>query len=97
MFTCPIPAPAELLVPGTAGLRPAGTPGRRTAFSLVMTQDKEEWVSLDTGVPNRVVRRALERGELPELSGYATVQPGVHLWAQPAGLSAGGSERALPA
>ncbi len=66
----------ELLVPGTAvWLRPAGTPGRRTAFSLVMTQDKEEWVSLDTGVPNRVVRRALERGELPELSGYATVQP----------------------
>ncbi|MDO9065852.1 MAG: hypothetical protein Q7U96_02050, partial [Chloroflexota bacterium] len=66
----------ELLVPGTTvWLRPAVTQGRRTAFSLVMTQANGEWVSLDTGVPNRVVRRALERGELPEFSGYATVQP----------------------
>jgi sugar fermentation stimulation protein A len=66
----------ELLVPGTTvWLRPAGAPGRRTAFSLVMTQEKGEWVSLDTGVPNRLVRRALERGDLPELSGYAWVQP----------------------
>jgi sugar fermentation stimulation protein A len=66
----------ELLIPGTAvWLRPAAAPGRRTAFSLVMTRIDGEWVSLDTGVPNRLVRRALERGELPELAGYASVRP----------------------
>ena len=74
-----VPDPGRLkepLFPGArVWLRRAGTPGRRTAFSLVMTQDKGEWVSLDTGAPNRVVRRALEREELPEFSGHATVQP----------------------
>ena len=66
----------ELLVPGrTVWIRPGATPGRRTAYSLVMTQDKGEWVSLDTGAPNCLVRSAMERGDLPALSGYATVQP----------------------
>jgi sugar fermentation stimulation protein A len=66
----------ELLVPGTTvWLRPALGLGRRTAFSLVMTRKDGEWVSLDTGVPNRLVRWALERGELPELGGYSSVHP----------------------
>ncbi len=66
----------ELLFPGAnVWLRPGRTSSRRTAFSLVMTRDQGVWVSLDTGAPNRVVRGALERGELPEFAGYTTVRP----------------------
>lgn len=66
----------ELLVPGnTVWLRAADRPGRKTRFSLVMAQENGRWVSLDTGVPTRAVRRALQAGELPEFAGYTEVRP----------------------
>jgi sugar fermentation stimulation protein A len=66
----------ELLLPGRpVWLRAATAGARRTRYSLVMTQDRGHWVSLDTSVPNRVVRAALLRGEIPAFSGYHEVRP----------------------
>jgi sugar fermentation stimulation protein A len=66
----------ELLTPGRPVLlRPAAAPHRRTAYSLVMTQEAGIWVSLDTGVPNALVRQALLAGELPEFIGHGGVRP----------------------
>lgn len=66
----------ELLVPGRAvWLRPSDAAGRRTRYSLVMTQQDGQWVSLDTGQATQVVRRALLRDELAEFAGYDLVQP----------------------
>lgn len=69
----------ELLIPGRAvWLRPALGPMRRTRFSLVLTRDGDEWVSVDTGIPNKAVRQALLDGRLPEFSGYDLVRPEHH-------------------
>lgn len=68
---------SELLVPGRRlWLRPegpeAGARGRKTAYTAVLVEapDGEGLVSLDTTVPNRLVRRALEAGALEELEGW---------------------------
>lgn len=63
----------ELLIPGRrVWLRAAGHPGRRTRWSalLVETPDGAGLVSVDTTLPNRLVRRALERAALPELAAW---------------------------
>lgn len=61
----------ELLVPGRRmGLRPATpSPLRRTRWTAVLVEspEGEEWVSLDTTVPNRLVRAALAERALAEL------------------------------
>lgn len=68
----------ELLVPGRpVWLRPAFGEARRTRYSLVLTQDAERWVSLDTSAPNRVVRAALLRHEIPAFADYGEVRPEV--------------------
>lgn len=63
----------ELLLPGQrVWVRPAASPARRTAWSavLVETPDGEGLVSLDTTMPNRLIRRALETGALAEFGGW---------------------------
>jgi sugar fermentation stimulation protein A len=61
----------ELLVPGRRiGLRPeAPSPTRRTLWTalLVESPDGVEWVSLNTTMPNRLVRAALAERALAEL------------------------------
>lgn len=63
----------ELMVPGRRlRLRPAGGAGRKTDWTAVLAETPagDGWVSLDTTLPNRLVRRALERGWLEELAGW---------------------------
>jgi len=63
----------------TAGGTPLSTPGgtrrgtpRRTQWTLVLveTPDHAGWVSLDTTIPNRLLRQVLASGELTELTGW---------------------------
>ena len=67
----------ELLVPGRRmGLRPeTPSPKRRTHWTAVLVEspDGEEWVSLDTTVPNRLVRAALAERALSELRPWELV------------------------
>ncbi|HUG40114.1 MAG TPA: DNA/RNA nuclease SfsA [Longimicrobiales bacterium] len=67
----------ELLLPGRrVWIRPASTaprsPARRTAWSAVLVEspDGRGLVSVDTTLPNRLIRRALEAGALDELAGW---------------------------
>lgn len=69
----------ELLVPGRRmGLRPeAPSPTRTTRWTalLVESPDGREWVSLNTTMPNRLVRAALAEEALTELDGWK-----LHAW-----------------
>lgn len=73
----------ELLLPGTRLLlRPVDPEApRRTRWTavLVRTPDDAGWVSLDTGLPNRLVGAALEAGALPELEGWRLVRREAHV------------------
>jgi sugar fermentation stimulation protein A len=63
----------ELLVPGRrVWLRNAPAPHRKTAWNAVLVEspDSSGLVSVDTGLPNRLVGRALEECALEELSGW---------------------------
>ena len=63
----------ELLLPGRrVWIRPASSPTRRTAWSAVLVEspDGEGLVSVDTTMPNRLIRLALERGALEEFDGW---------------------------
>lgn len=68
----------ELLVPGRRmGLRPeAPSPTRSTRWTAILAESPEGdgWVSLDTGLPNRLVELAIRRGALEELSGWRYVR-----------------------
>lgn len=62
-----------ILVPGRRlWLAPAADPARRTAWTAFLAGNPTSagWVSLDTTLPNRLIRRALEEGALPELEGW---------------------------
>lgn len=68
----------ELLVPGRRmGLRPeppvASRSTRWTAL-LVEAPDGDGWVSVNTTLPNRLVRRALAGDALPEFAGWRLVR-----------------------
>jgi sugar fermentation stimulation protein A len=66
----------ELLLPNArVWIRAAGGPGRTTAWSAVLVETPEgELVPVDTTLPNRLVRVALEQGALPELAGWALLR-----------------------
>ena len=66
----------ELLLPGVRlGLRPE-TPSetRKTSWTAMLVEapedDAGEWVSVNTTIPNRLVRKALEVGALAEFAGW---------------------------
>ena len=63
----------ELLVPGRrVWLRHTAAPHRKTQWSALVVEspDSSGLVSVDTGLPNRLVGRALEEGAIDELSGW---------------------------
>lgn len=56
----------ELLVPARAlWLTPAKSPNRKTAYDVTLIQHPDVLVSLDSHLPNRLVRRALVDHHLP--------------------------------
>ena len=59
----------ELLVDGaTVLLHHRGSKGRSTAWDLVMVEGPRGLVSIDSRVPNRLVREALSTGGIPQLA-----------------------------
>lgn len=70
----------ELLVPGARmGLRPEPpSPTRKTRWTAMLVQapegDPDGWVSVNTTVPNRLLRRALADEALDELTGWRLVR-----------------------
>ena len=78
---CHLPDPGrlkEMLVPGRRLLlEPAADPDRRTRWTVRLVEAPPEasgWVSVDTGVPNRLIERALRGGALDELREWALVR-----------------------
>jgi sugar fermentation stimulation protein A len=68
----------ELLVPGApveVRLNEVQEPGRKTAGLLTLVWHKGFWVSVDTAMPGKVLRRALEAGQVPAFAGYTVVRP----------------------
>jgi sugar fermentation stimulation protein A len=67
----------ELLVPGRRlWLRSATNPARKTRWTAVLVEGPggQEMISLDTLLPNRLIRRALEQQALPEMADWALVR-----------------------
>jgi len=68
----------ELLVKGAlVVVYGDGKPGQKTAGRLGLVQHNGFWVSVDTGVPGRILRAALEAGQIPAFAGYTEVRPEV--------------------
>ncbi len=64
----------ELLLPEKRlWLRPASNPDRKTRWTAVLVESPsgEEWVSLDTTLPNRMIHKALSDHRLPEFEGWS--------------------------
>jgi len=62
-----------IFVPGRRiWVRPSDDPARRTRWTALVAESPvgAGWVSLDSTLPNRLVRRSLEAGALPELDGW---------------------------
>ncbi len=48
-------------------------PKRKLKFGLELTSNGESWIGVNTQLPNAIVRNAIEKGEIPELSGYLNI------------------------
>jgi len=67
----------ELLIPGRrVWLQPASNPHRKTRWSAVLTEapDGVGLVSIDTGLPNRLIHAALQAGAMEEFSQWELVR-----------------------
>jgi len=54
---------------------PAARPGRRLGHTLEMVKWGGFWVGVNTLTPNRLLKRAWERGLLPEVAAYTSMRP----------------------
>lgn len=52
-------------------------PKRKLKFSWEMVQVGRTWVGINTGLPNKLVKEAIENGTITELQGYSTIKPEV--------------------
>jgi sugar fermentation stimulation protein A len=68
----------ELLVPGAelrlAPVSPARRSERKTAWTVALVKAGNEWVSVDSGLPNRFVEKCLREGALFEFRDYAVAR-----------------------
>ncbi len=65
----------ELLFPGAkVYVSAAANPNRKTAFDLKLVQGQGVLVSVDSGVPNRIAKLALEAGAWPDFTGYDSIK-----------------------
>lgn len=63
---------SELLLPGRpVRIAPAGHPGRKTAYDVILVEHEGRWVSVDSRLPPRLVQEALATGIL-RLEGFPT-------------------------
>lgn len=52
-------------------------PGRKYPFTWELVESDGFWAGINTGLPNRLVREAIEDGTVPELQGYDSIRPEV--------------------
>ena len=52
-------------------------PGRKYPLGWELVQADGFWIGINTGLPNRLTREAIEAGTVGELQGYATIRPEV--------------------
>jgi sugar fermentation stimulation protein A len=73
---CPNPGRMIGCLPerGEVVLRVSNNPKRKLQKTLQTIRVGDEWVNVDTMLPNAVVGGALRAGAIPELSGYADVR-----------------------
>lgn len=76
---CPNPGRLIGCLPerGEVVLRVSDNRKRKLQKTLQTIRVGDEWVNVDTMLPNAVVGEALRAGAIPELAGYATVRPEV--------------------
>ena len=55
-------------------LRDSQDEKRKLRYTWQTVQVGRAWVNVDTGLPNAVVAEAIERGRVPELTGYETLR-----------------------
>ena len=55
-------------------LSPVNDPKRKTKFTWEMIKINGDWVGINTGNPNKLAFEAISAGEIPGLTGYATVK-----------------------
>ncbi|WP_298440122.1 DNA/RNA nuclease SfsA [Geobacter sp.] len=52
-------------------------PARKLAYTWELVLSDGFWAGINTGLPNRLVREAIEDGTIAELQGYGTIRPEV--------------------
>lgn len=55
----------------------SSNPGRKYPLGWELVQADGFWIGINTGLPNRLTREAIEDGTVGELQGYATIRPEV--------------------
>lgn len=79
LVKCHFPNPGrmeELLRPGAiVALNESASPTRKTEFDTVAVFTGKLWVSIDSRIPNQLVKQALEARELLEFKLYSQVKP----------------------
>lgn len=80
-ITAHCPNPGAMLGcagPGWAvGLSHSADPRRKLPYTLEMVNNGETWIGVNTHRANQIVAEALAQNKIPELAGYARIQPEV--------------------
>ncbi|MGB0452239.1 MAG: DNA/RNA nuclease SfsA [Bacteriovoracaceae bacterium] len=51
------------------------SPKRKLKHTLELTHNGESWIGVNTGLPNKLAKEAIENGTIKELSGYKSLKP----------------------
>ena len=62
---------------GRVLLSRSANPDRAYAHTWELAEAGGGWIGINTGLPNRLVREAIENGTVPELQGYDSIRPEV--------------------
>lgn len=58
-------------------LSQSDNPSRKLKYTWELVSVQGYWIGINTGLPNRLVREAIETGVIQELQGYTTIRPEV--------------------
>ncbi len=50
-------------------------PKRKMKYTLELTHNGKAWICVNTALTNKIVKEALENGQIPELSSYKEIKP----------------------
>lgn len=63
----------ELLVEGAELLVTPSPPQGKTDYKILLVKYQQQWVSIDSLLPNKIIRQALNSDQLTELAGYGKI------------------------